>query len=327
MVGRKDQRRVAPQVVPIEVVEQLAEIGVTGGDERRVVRADLGDLRGARVGALLVDRPVEDAAVPARPVLLLEARRRLEWLVRIEAFEHQEPRVRGAVDVEKLEGGLEAARERQVLLVDHELAVDRVLDALPAAVVSVLRPPPRRVEVVVLRGELLAQSLDRRLHHRLPRVVLLAAHEVPRAEAVVIRRAAVLEIVEVIAHEVRVDPGLPHRLCKRVVERLERAPAAMHEVQATRVQVAPRRHAWQAADEVTVEGHRALGEAIEVRRAHPRRAVAAERVAAQRVEKDEYGFHREPLRDWKPRSVGRAPGGCKARRRSCDAVSFVRSSA
>jgi hypothetical protein len=291
VVGGEDQRGVAPQVVAVEIVEQLPEVVVAGRHERRVVGADLGDLLGRAPAALLVERPVEDAAAPAGRVLLLEARRRLERLVRIEALEHEEPRIGVAVQVEELEARREAARERQVLLVDHELAVDGVLDALPAAVVDVLRLAPRAVEVVVLRRVHRAQLLDGRLYHGLPRVVFLAADEVPRAEPVVIRGAAVLEVMQVVRDEVRMDAGEPERLRKRIVERLEGAPAAVHEVQAPGVQVAPRRHAGEAADEVTLERDAACREAIEIGRPHPGRPVAAERVAAQGIEQDEDRLH------------------------------------
>ena len=178
-----------------------------------------------------------------------------------------------------------------------------MLDPFPAPVVNVLRSPPRAVEVVVAGRPLLAQSLHRRLHHRLPGVILLPAHEVPGAKTVVVRRAAVLEVVQMIADKMRVYAGKPHRLRKRIVERLERSPAPMHEIQSAGVQIAARRHAGKAADEMPVEGDGARREAIEIGRAHPRRAVAAQCIAAQRIEQHEYRLHRRP-RSGKAVSVG-----------------------
>ena len=43
VVGRQEQHRVLPHVVPVEVVEQLAEVVIAGRHQRRVVGADLGD--------------------------------------------------------------------------------------------------------------------------------------------------------------------------------------------------------------------------------------------------------------------------------------------
>src|SRR5205823_9170963 len=113
-----------PQIVPVEIVEQLAEIVIAGRNERSVVRADFGDLFGTAVRRLFVDRPIENAGVPTGRALFLETRRRLKRLVWIEAFEHQKPRIGRAVHVEKLEARRETAGERQVFFLEHELAVD-----------------------------------------------------------------------------------------------------------------------------------------------------------------------------------------------------------
>ncbi len=282
MVGGQEQRRVTPQVVAVEIVEQLAEVVVAGRHQRRIVGANLGDFL-RRVADLLVHRPVEHAAFPTRLVGLLEFRRRIEGLVRVEALEHHEPVVRAAVEVEEFEAAGEAARQAIVLLVLHELAVDRVLQALPTL-----------VEVIVLRGISGAEALERWLHHRLPRIVFLPANEVPGAEAAVVRGAAVLEVVHVVGDQMRVDSGVSHHLREGVVERLERTPAAVHEIEPTGVQVAACRHARKAADEVCVESHAAAGEAIEIRRLDRSGSIAAERGAHQGIEKDEDGAHRVP---------------------------------
>ena len=254
MVGREEQRRVLPKGVAIEVVQQLAEIVVACGHERGIVGADLRDFFGG-IGHLLVHRPVEHTTFPAGLVLLLEARRCIERFVRIEALQHHEPVVRVAIEIEEFETAGEAARQAVFLFVLHELAIDRMLQTLPSF-----------VEVVMLGRILRAQAFERRLDHRFPRVVFLAANEVPGAEAAVVRRAAVLEIMHVIGDEVRMNPGVTHHLRKGIVERLERAPAAVHEIQPPGVQVATSRHAREAADEVGIEGNALLRKAIEIRR-------------------------------------------------------------
>src|SRR5262249_14860901 len=74
-------------------------------------------------------------------------------------------------------------------------------------------------------------------------------------------------------------------------EWLHRAPAAMQEIEAAGQDIAPRRHARQAADIVPVEGHATLGQPVEVRRRYPRAAVWAEQMPIERIEQHEHSFH------------------------------------
>jgi hypothetical protein len=97
-----------------------------------------------------------------------------------------------------------------------------------------------------------------------------------------------------VADQVGIDALGLQQLGQRVVERLERAPAAVHEVEPAGVQVAPRRHAGQAADIVAVKSQRARGEAVEIGRLDPRPAIGPERQAVERIEQHEHGFHRRP---------------------------------
>ena len=150
---------------------------------------------------------------------------------------------------------------------------------------------PARLEVVVRPVVALAEALERRLHHRLPWIVFLATNKIPGAEPRVVGGAAVLEIVHVVGNEMRVDAGLAQQLGEGVVEGLERPPAPMHEAQPAGVEIAPCRHAGQAADEMPVEGHGPLGEPVEVGRTDGRPAIAAHGRAIQRVEKNKDRFH------------------------------------
>ena len=86
----------------------------------------------------------------------------------------------------------------------------------------------------LVRVVLLAQPLPVRLHHRLPGVAFLAADEFVAVVAVVVGRAAILQVVEVVGDQVAVDAGLVQQLGEGVVERLQRAPAAVQEVQPAR---------------------------------------------------------------------------------------------
>ena len=265
VIGRKHEAGIGPEIVLVEIVQKLAEIGVAHGHESGVVRPDLRDL----VRAFLdrrVFRPVEDRAIVARRVLLTVFLGREERLVRIEAFELQKPVVRHAVVVEEGKGAREARRAGKILLYSYLFAIDLML------------PPLRfRRHVVVLVGIHFLEALQRRLHHRDPRVVFLSANELPGLVAAVIRRAAVLVVVEVVADEMCVHAGLLQDIGHRIVERFERTPGAVHEVQPTRMHVAPGRHAGQRADIMIVEGHGPLGEAIEVRCRNRRSAIATKR--------------------------------------------------
>jgi hypothetical protein len=57
----------------------------------------------------------------------------------------------------------------------------------------------------------------------------------------------------------------------------------MHEVEPVGVEIAPRRHAWEAPDEMPIEGHGLSGESIEIRGLDRPAAIAAERGAVERI--------------------------------------------
>ena len=133
VVGGEHQRRVAPQVVGVEVGEQATEVVVAHGDDGGIIGADLGDLL-LRLRHALVDRPVQHLAVPAGLVGLLEALGRVERLVRIEGLDLQEPVVGALVHVEELEALGEALHGRELALLADELAVHDVAQLLPGVV-------------------------------------------------------------------------------------------------------------------------------------------------------------------------------------------------
>ena len=78
--------------------------------------------------------------------------------------------------------------------------------------------------------------------------------------------AAFLEVVVVVGDEVGIDAAFAQKIGKGVVERLERSPPAVQEIQATGLHVPPRGHAGETADIVVVKDQRACGERVEVRR-------------------------------------------------------------
>ncbi len=81
-------------------------------------------------------------------------------------------------------------------------------------------------------------------------------------------RAAIFEIMIMVGDEVAVDARLEEDFREGIVEGFERPPTPVQEAQAARLHVAAGRHAGQAADIVPVEGHRPLGQPVEIRRGH-----------------------------------------------------------
>ncbi len=126
MIGGDHQRGVAPEIVPVEIVEQLAQQEVAQRHDGVVVGPQLLALFRQLVDAA-VARPVADRAVPAGPERLPESRRGMEGLVRIEGLHLQHPVIRSPVAVEELETAGEALDGRKILLLADELAVDDVV--------------------------------------------------------------------------------------------------------------------------------------------------------------------------------------------------------
>ena len=137
---------------------------------------------------------------------------------------------------------------------------------------------------------LLAQPLPVRLHHRLPGVALLAAHEFVAVVAVVVGGAAVLPVVGVVGDQWLYTPAC-EQFREGVVERLERPPAAVQECRAARsaCRGAPAcragcRHSAGRRSGSARPAGRNSGSECACRR--KRRAVTV-----QRIEQNEHGFH------------------------------------
>ena len=96
-----------------------------------------------------------------------------------------------------------------------------------------------------------------------------------------ISRAPVREIVMMVGDDMCRCPVLLEKFRKRVIEGLERSPAAVKEMRTTCMEVSPRRHARQAADIMVVKGNRAIGEALEVRGMDGRRSIRLHRISVQ----------------------------------------------
>ncbi len=275
MVGVDDQHGVVPQLEFVHGVQDAAQRGVAHRQQGGVLQASVFDLLGG-LQDLLVVGPVEVRAGVVVRVELLVAGVAEEGLVRVEGLDLQEPAVLGVVGAQELQAGVEGAGLRVVGLVGEVGAVDPVL------------PPALHPQGLEAVGDLGVGDLA------LPGVPLLAAEELEGAEAAVVGGPAVLPVVLVVGGQMGVDAVVLQQFGHRVVERLQRAPAAVQEVVAAGVQLPAGRHAGHAPGVAVVEGDRALGEPGEVRRVDPVSAVGRQEPPVQRVEHDHDGLHAEP---------------------------------
>ena len=107
VIGGDDERGVLPHVAAVEIVEQLSEQEVAHRHHGIVVRTQF-----LTFGRQLVDptiaRPVADRSVPAAVERRFEPSRRMEWLMRIEGLELEQPIVGVVIAVKEIEGVREA---------------------------------------------------------------------------------------------------------------------------------------------------------------------------------------------------------------------------
>src|SRR3954454_6582257 len=93
---------------------------------------------------------------------------------------------------------------------------------------------------------------------RFPGVTLLPADVFPATVALVIGRAAIFPIMLVVADQVGIDAVLLQDFGHRVVEWLERSPAAVQEIVSPGMQFAPGRHARHTPRVTVVKRHRSF---------------------------------------------------------------------
>ena len=93
VVGRDDERRVLPDIMLVEIIDQLPKEEIAHRDDGVVVGPQLLAFLRQLVDAAIA-RPVADRPFPAGVERLLEARGRMERLVRIESLDLEQPVVR-----------------------------------------------------------------------------------------------------------------------------------------------------------------------------------------------------------------------------------------
>ena len=126
VIGRHHQRGVLPQIVTVEIIEQLAEQKIAQRDHGVIIGAQLLAFGRQFVDAA-VSRPVADRTVPPGIERRLEARGRVERLMRIEGLDLEQPVVRLAVAIEEVEAVSKALHRRKVFFLLDEFTVDDVL--------------------------------------------------------------------------------------------------------------------------------------------------------------------------------------------------------
>ena len=166
VIGRKDDCGILPCIGGIEPGEQPAEMRIAHREKGVVIGAEFRRLGEQVIGAS-VARPVENGAlVIGFDAIPLGGEERL---VRIEAFDLEQPVVGGSVGFKKFECGGEALGDRELLLCVDVLPGDRVRERGVGSAI--------RIELAGVHFG--AQTLHRRVHDAFPFVFLLAAEEFP----------------------------------------------------------------------------------------------------------------------------------------------------
>ena len=289
-----DQQRVLPQAVRVHGVQHTAQVFVAHGQQGGVLATHVAHQLRA---VLPVHRPVvgpvqQGAPVPVGEQVFVRGLA-VEGLVGVKGLQLQKPVVFAVVQ----------AQEFQALGKGHALALG-LLGGHGRAVGKILADP------VVQRAAAHVQMVFGhavKAHQRRPGVALLAAHAVPGGVALVIGGAAVLPIVVVVAHQMGVHAGIAQQLGHGIVEGLQRAPAAVQEIVAPRVQLPPGGHAGQTARPAVVEGHRPPCQPGEIGRFRPVAAVGFQQVPVEGIVHDHNGFHLAVL----PWALIRSGGGIR----------------
>lgn len=148
-----------------------------------------------------------------------------------------------------------------ILFPGHSLAVDRIL--------------PLQIYIML-------ESLG----FPVPRVALLTPDHLVGGEPVVEGRTAVLPIVGVVGDQVGVDAVLGQDLRRGIVKRLQRSPAAVHEVIGTGMQLPPCGDAGQAPDIKLVKSDHFVGKPLKIRRDGFHVSIVGEKQTVQGIVHD-----------------------------------------
>ncbi len=290
VIGAHDDRGRRPEVVTVEGPDEATEPVVDHGELGPVLSADLATL--ALVDHALahspadVRRPDEMRSVPVGVVHGRVGIGRVEGLVGIELVDHQqEAVVATGVLLDPLGGRRHRAGTREVALASE---------------------PPARGVVVVNHPLHRRRTDPARVGHGLPRIALVAALVVPRAEVDVVVLAPGLEQMGMVAHQLRRHAGVSQRTGDGVLPDLDRPPWLPQEVHGAAQQIVAGRHAGQRARVVLGEPDGPVGEGVEVGRLELGAAVGPDQVPVQAVEQHHHDVvrRRRPALDGLVVSVG-----------------------
>ena len=157
VIRRHYDGRVVPAIMLVQMVEDAPELRIAQPHQRGIIGAKLGHFLGRLVDGL-VAWPVQHWPLIAG-VAVTVAVRCMKRLMRVEGFHLQHPAVCAGILGHELQGGIDTSHHREITLVLHPRAVDHTLQAVAVPVILELQ-----------RVILLAEAVDRRLHHRCPRV-------------------------------------------------------------------------------------------------------------------------------------------------------------
>ena len=157
MIRRHHDGRVVPAIMLVQMVEDAPELRIAQPHQRGIIGAKLGHFLGRLVDGL-VAWPVQHWPLIAG-VAVTVAVRCMKRLMRVEGFHLQHPAVCAGILGHELQGGIDTSHHREITLALHPRAVDHALQAVAVPVILELQ-----------RVILLAEAVDRWLHHRRPRV-------------------------------------------------------------------------------------------------------------------------------------------------------------
>ena len=238
VVGVDDQQRVLPQIVLVEEVDHPPQVAVAHREERRITLArmfdDLLALRNRCIGW-----PIEVRTVVVVLIQGAEGIRRIERLVRIEGLDLQEPVIHALVGFQEGQPSIEGNILRPGILAPDAFAI-----------FPVVLPPFRVCEFA--HGRHMLGHFDL-ASVTIPRITFLPPDCIPGGIAAVIGGSAVFPIVVVVRNQMGINPPVFQDFRHRVIEGLQRPPAAMQETIAPGMQFPARWHTRQAADIAVVE--------------------------------------------------------------------------
>gem|GEM_PF-6821899 len=207
---------------------------------------------------------------------------RNERFVRIKRFDLQYPIVVTGMAINKIAGTGKTLSRGKVAIIDD-----------PFAVRHIVQQHRSRRQVLRVQSIILNPRIRGRAQRRGPFVALLPTVIVITVVLGVVVARAILKVMQMVRDQMRIDTSRTKRGKNRHIEWLKRAPASVQKRQTTGVNIAPCRHARQAAYIVIVKSDRSFGEPPKIRCVNTISAIGLNVIAVQRIEDDKYRAHQD----------------------------------